>query len=328
MSDLKSYLTTAGELPRDVLLGYVCIYTIADRPEISPADLEKRFVELNLDTTMLPRAIQPIDSFAKATSSIDGHGWPMSNGMQAKLLCRDVANGRGATQRALVREIVDKENVRLTHGTIVDCVFYKAIQRDGTSAAGSERMNLTARGPEALYEEEKVHVQATIEIIRNRFDEMNQTYDGQALRRVIRTYMLKLDGIELKGSVYFIPSHHMDTAEKLQELLNGLGGSCQMNLMPLVDIPSQRQWIVDQFQNESLERLKKVASECRRVMDTRKTITEGALTKLKADYTECLEQAQRYQTLIKSNLDVTTGAAEFTYDALLAVQRRFLNQED
>jgi hypothetical protein len=98
--------------------------------------------------------------------------------------------------------------------------------------------------------------------------------------------------------------------------------------MPLVDLPKQRTWVVEKFQTESVEKLKKLAGECTRVMSTRNSITPEAYGKLHTQYKEVMAQAERYQKLTKGNLDFTAGAAEFALEAVMEVQSRMLAQED
>jgi len=326
-SKLKGYLSEAGELPRDILLGHVGIYAIADNPTISPEELEKRYANLGLDPKRLPNSIKPINAFEKATQSINGTNWTMADGTTATLLCREVVNDRGAMTRHLVREVRDGANVRLRHDTVAELIFYKAVAKDAGRDEGTQVPRFTA-WPHAMADEELPHVQEALLAIRNAYAQMTQFYDGQALRRTVRSYMLALDGIELKGSVYFVPVEQADTVEKIAELLNDIGNGTEMQLMPLVDLPKQRTWVVEKFQTESVEKLKKLAGECNRVMNTRKTITGDAYLKLKNEYDEVLAQATRYQKLTKGSMDYTAGAAEFALDVLGELQTRMITQED
>lgn len=327
MSGLSKYLNETGELPRDVLLGYVAIYGIADKPHVGPEELEKRFANLGLDASRLPKSIKPINAFEKATASINGTSWSMNDGTTATLLCREVANSNAAMTRHLVREIRDAENVRLRHNTVAELVFYKPVRRSGKYDPQTAAPRLTAM-PANMYPEEQAHVQAALQAIKTAYIEMTEYFDGQALRRVVREYLLTMDGMELKGSVYFVPIEKADEVQKLAEVVNSLGGNSYLNLMPLIDLPSQRTWVVQRFQEESVENLQKLAAECARVMDTRKTITTDAYSKLHTRYKDVMGQAERYQGLIKTSLDFTAGAAEFALDALGEVQRRMLEQED
>ena len=64
-SALGQYLDEAGNLPQDVLLGTLVLYTISDG-EYSLADLTEQWEDLGLPSGYLPVAAKPIDAYRKA----------------------------------------------------------------------------------------------------------------------------------------------------------------------------------------------------------------------------------------------------------------------
>lgn len=316
-SALRSYLDECKDLPNDVLLGRIVFSTIYDTP-VKRSDMEQWFIELGLDTSMLPVENKRFDAFRKATSAVKDV-YPMSKGRTGLLLCRDVVSNGDFVRRWIVREIRDSANKRLNHDGAIEVTFYRPL--DGR--ADSARL-VTVPNTLVLEPDEVDRLKAVAQKIYADYVESYDFMDGQKLRATVRRYLKHLNALEIKGGVYFVHATRDKELADLSELISRFGGGCEMKTVPLVDLESERKYIGTVFEREASQALLDLQKEAQELMATRKTITPAAVLKLRTRYDETMAGAAEHMATLNVTQDVTAAAAELALEALLKLQEEMI----
>lgn len=312
-SVLKRYLDDTGDLPTDVLLGRIVLFTITDEP-VAHADLETWFEDLDLDKSLMPRPIRELDAFKKATSELNRGTYPLTRNRTAHLLCRDVASTGDYVKRQITREVKDSKRKRLSYSAAIDTTFYRP-----TDAGKAPAIKLLVQQGNVEYEEVE-HLQALAEQIEESYLRYRDFHDGQKLRGVIRSYLKHLNAIELKGGVYFIHSSRDEELSAVTELVNRFGGGCYMHTIPIVNLEKERSFIISAFEREAAQQLQEVTKECTELLRTRKQITLDAYSKMKARYDDVLNKANEHMMNLQMSQDVTAASAEVALASLASLQ--------
>lgn len=326
MDTIREYLDGITELPEDVLLGRIVMFTVTEEP-ILRSDVERWFRELGLNPTYLPAENRAVDAFKKATTDVDKTEYDIfpgaSNSTKGILLTRPVTTDNEMVVRFIVREVRDTKRRRLGHDKAIEAVFYKGQKVGGVVQKGSERIRLT-RINDALEPSEVAEIDKAINLIQDRYTHYYKYLDGQKIRAMIRSYLKYLNAIEIKGGVYFIHKNRTEELLRLRELVNKCGGGCRMDQIPIVDLDNERQIIVEAFQREAEEELNTLVKEIAFVRSTRKRVSPEAYAKLKTKYDLVMNQAMEYQRTLGLSQSRTSAAAELALDSLVTLQRDLL----
>lgn len=319
MSDFRTYLDEAGELPADVILGRIVMFTITDTPTRSD-DLAKIFDAHNLNPGLLPGDIRAVDAYKKATSDATGVEYGVQDGNTATILSRDVAANSELICRHIVREVRDSRRRQLSHDKVAEAIFYRPRPgAGGLVVRGTERLNIVIDGTHLQDDAERTNVEKVCEDIKARYDLYAHFLDGNKLRATVRTYLKYLNAIELKGGVYFVHSNRTDELLRLGAAVAEIQG-CRMNMIPLVDLENERQMVVDAFQREASQALTEIVVEIGTLRATRKRVSPDAYAKIKRKYDSVIAQANEYLRTLGLSQDLTAASAEIALDALAELQ--------
>jgi hypothetical protein len=319
MSTLSKYLDDTGHLPADVVLGRVVMVTITDEP-VAHADVSKWFMQNHLNSSFLPPPIKAVNAFKKATTQVDGEKYDLGGGLTASVLTRDVSSTDDFICRHIVREVKDSANRRLAFDKTIECYFYRA--KNGV--AGTERFRMTIDN-DPLRPGERDRMDGLIKDIQARYNRYVNYLDGQALRAIVRNYLKFLNGIEIQGGTYFVHSSRNNELQALKRVVELMGGGCRMHLIPLVNLDSERQMVIDAFQRDASSALMDIVVEINRVKATRATFTPAMYAKIRDKYDTVMKQAQEHLRTLGASQDLTASAAELALDALVEVQTSVLN---
>ena len=324
--DLRAYMDSTGGLPPGVLLGRITFYAIYDGI-YDPALVAKWFEELDLNLDHVPRADSPVNAFKKATADLNEHSYPMPGGLnEARILIRPV-RGSDEITRALVREIRDPANRKLSHDVIGHAVFYRASVRGGAAVAGSERIRVTLNDvPDA---DERVDAMAVKVAIEDGYVRLSSMMDGMKARQMVRDYLRYLNSLALKPGVYFVHATRADELARLGELVSRLGNGCSMSTLPLVDLREQRGMVVAAFQEETVKELEVVIRDIAQLRQERldlkrKAVTGHAYARIKMDYDAIIRKAKEYTTMMNVSQDRTGAAADIALASLFELQRMMI----
>ena len=320
-SELKQYLDTAGDLPGDVLLGRLVLYTISDEP-VAHDTLDKWFTELGLNKAFLPNPLRELDAFKKATSEVNNRSYTLSGDRTAHLLCREVSTTPDMVIRHITREIKDSRKKRLQYSTAIEARYFRKTRKGGTGRIKLriQREDPAGGGNHVLPEEEQF-VRDVAQEIAQSFGQHSQFHDGQKMRALVRNYLLHLNAIEVKASTYF--GHFSADAElaALAELVNRLGGRSSMNMIPLVDLKRERAFITSVFEREAAESLTKIGDSVKEML-AQDRVTPAALARVKEQYDTVLKRAQEHMSRLEVTQDLTAATAEVTHELLLKLHEK------
>lgn len=319
-SPLRSYIDEMDDLPIDILLGRIVLYTITDEP-VAHADVERWFKEHALDLSLLPSPNKKTDAFKKATSDTkDSYAMPRNR--TGNLLCREVSSDSNFIERHIVREVKDSQRKVLSYETVIVCRFYRPT--DTVNQAG-ERLSIVIQ-KQALEAGELEIVRLVAQQINVRYQRYFDLLDGQKMRATVRNYLKRLNAIEVKGGVYFVHASRDDELGRLAAVVGKFGGGCHMNMIPIVDLQQQREFIVRVFEREASQALREITTEAEGLLSGRKSVTSAALSKIQARYNDVMANAEEHMLNLQINQDSTAASAEVAFNALAKLKERMLGE--
>lgn len=220
-------------------LGNLVWFSLSDL-RINRDHLQLAFFEAGIDESLLPKPINPRDAFRRATKvaeikeSLDGD-------RTLNLLVREVKNESDKMIRHVVREIVDKQNVRLEYTPIVELIL--------------EGDTLKLQPLELLYDVER-------DIVRALYEEFNIAKDHYGythIRKVIMDILETTSPVSVRpsGGVYFVPLQYEPTLRSLQTLINRLRDysvatttRSRMDMIPVIDASERREMIEESLEDQ------------------------------------------------------------------------------
>lgn len=318
-SVLKAYIDEVGDLPADVLLGRIVVFTITEEP-IKLTDLAQWFADFDLDISYLPHPNKMHDAFKKATKELDRESYSMANGRTGLLMCREVSATVQYINRQITREVRDSGKRKLSYDEAISCMFYRP---DKDRGPGSERLSLTVRA-ENLEASELPEIKAQARKIEQRYRYHYEHLDGAKVRACVRGYLKKLNSVEIKPGVYYVGTSRDEELGRLTQLVGQLGGGCHMNLIPIVNLETQREFITAMFEREARDALQGIQTEIDELLQDRKTITASAYARMKGRYDEVLANAEEHMLTLQVTQDITAAEATVAHDALTRLQERLL----
>ena len=317
---ITDIVTDAGDLPNDVLLGRLVLFTITDEP--TPRDvLVQNFTDLSLNEEYLPADIRPLDAFKKATAEAKDK-YVLASGATCEVLRREVEQTPAYVKQQITREVRDAKKQTLSYTKAIECTFYRGTARtvDGVRCIpkGSERVNVRVT-KDGLTDDELTAVQDIARGIVERYKNYYDNLDGNRLRATVRNYLKgPLDAIEIKAGCYFVHAAKSDELARLATLVERLGGGCAMHTIPLVDLEAQRSMVVHAFARQSGAELQEVAQEARDLLAANPT--PEAYGRIKARYDECMAKATQHMSTLGISQDITEAAERTALVALHALQ--------
>jgi hypothetical protein len=231
--------TAALEQDGAPLLGHVVMYSVFDG-RVKRTDLERWFLDLGIDSALLPPAIRPVDAFEKITGrdgvrrtySLDGQRPVLPSGKlkrrpangrgrEATLMVRHVRRDPQQIVRHLVREVRDEDATKLTYDTrLAELVFHRDSSDTSGHGAGTLQVDPHHAAIAKLPETEQATVQEVLQEFRDTFQLRCTFYTADRLRTLIRSYVENLGALRLRetGGVYFVHRDHGQELNALREL--------------------------------------------------------------------------------------------------------------
>lgn len=320
-SPLKAYVDEINDLPADVLLGRIVVYTITEQP-VAYTTLTNLFDEHDLDKALLPSPNKTVDAFKKATSDTKDT-YAMSKDRTAVLLCRDVTATPDFIRRQITREIRDGKNRRLEYTEAITCTFFRAQKGDQSTS----RLTVITN-PGNLEKSEHATVAKVARDIEQRYHDYYGFLDSQKIRGVVRNYLKKLNAIEIKGGVYFVLSTRDEELGRLNAMIDGLGGGCYMQTIPVPDLGHTRSFMARMFEREAAEKLQNVARDAKELVASRKNVTPEAYSRMKAEYDQVLANAVEHMEVLGLAQDLTAASAEVALEALANLAGAMIDGDD
>lgn len=211
------------------LLGYAVYYTISDI-NVKHADFVKLLEQIGLPTSVAP-AVQAKSATIKAIKS-------ETKGRKGTFHRKAVDNDAKAGFAIVTSQTVDEENVDVEFGTETKVILNKG---DKT---------LEVSGPNA-------------DSIKAAYESFKETYTSDRFRNVVlRLIKDHCQGMNIreKGGVYFIPSAHNETFEKLQALFMRFP-TCSLDVIPVIDTAQAKKSMWKALVGEVTEDLRKMQED-------------------------------------------------------------------
>lgn len=314
MGDLKSYIEDLNDLPQEILLGRIVVYTIYDHP-VRLSDVEHWFNELDLNKKFLPAPNKRHDAFKKATKELDKVHYPMTNDRTATLLCRDVTTATDMIRRSIVREIRDSKRMRLQHTQAMDCIYNR----------GGHQLQVHVRA-DLLEPHEVSAIQHYARRLKERYEYHADFLDNMKLRAMVRGYLKHLNCVEIKPGVYYVNTAYDDELHRLAELVTRLGGGCHMNMIPIVNIKREREFITAMFEREAADQLQAITKEIDALISDRKKITPAMYAKMRERFDETMTHAEEHMVTLDVSQNITAANSEVAMAALRKMEARMLSE--
>lgn len=314
MTDLKSYIEDLNDLPQDILLGRIVVYTIYDHP-VRLSDVKDMFQRLQLNEKFVPAPNKRYDAFRKATKELDKVNYPMSGNRTATLLCRDVATTSDYIVRSIVREIRDSKRKKLQHIEAIHCTFY----RGNENVANQIRQDLLEPG-------EVPEVAGAARRLQERLEYHADYLDNMKIRAMVRGYLKHLNCVEIKPGVYYVNTRYDDELHRLAEMVGLLGGGCHMNMIPIVNIKREREFLTTMFEREAADQLQNLTRDIEELLSDRKKITPAMYAKMRARFDETMTNAEEHIVTLDVSQNITSANSEVAMRALKKLQSKMLSE--
>lgn len=317
-SSMREYLDQVGDLPTDVLLGRIVLFTITDHGVPSQHMIDA-IADLGLTAIAGPQPNKYLDAFKKATSDVKD-SYDLPKGRTGHLLCRDVTTTTDFVRRQITREVRDSGRKRLQYDAAIEATFHKPSDPHKQEGARlSMKVNVHVLEPVEI-----PVVKLVAQTIGANYKRYFDTFDGQKIRSWVRSYLKKLNAVEIKGGVYFVPVSRDAELGRLAELVARMGGGCHMNMIPMVDLLREREFITSVFEREAAQALREITEEVNDLVTSRKNITASAYARMKGRYDEVLTNAQEHMETLQIGQDLTAASAEVALNALQKLTNRML----
>lgn len=315
---LTTYLDKHGDLPGDVLLGRIVLFTISDEP-VKRDKIVQWFKELGLNPAYVPAENKAQHAFEKATSEAK-EVYTMTKGREGHVMCRDVSRTPNMIRRQITREIKDGKNRVLSYDRAIDCTFYKP--NDPADQSGARLSIQLVK--ENLEAGEQKDLRIVAENIQQRFYRYFEFLDGMKLRATVRTYLKKvLNAMEVKGGVYFVQAKYDDELTALSELVTRFGGDCEMNAIAIVNVERERKFFAQVLQREATQALNELAREIEEAAANPK-VSMATVERLKARLAESNASTAEHMDTLQVTKSVTTAASERVQTLLTGLQVKAL----
>lgn len=307
---LRGYIEQVGDLPTDVLLGRIVLFTITDHG-VPTQDCLDVIDTLALGSIAKPQVNKYVDAFKKATSDVKD-SYPMTKSRTGHLLCRDVTSTGDFIRRQITREIKDGGKKRLRYDPAIEVTFYRP---SDSAQQATAKLKVTVN-KNVLEAGEVEMAMAVAEGISANYERYYRTFDGMKIRAWVRAYLKKLNSVEIKGGVYFVPVSRDEELSRLAEFVKQMGGGCRMNMIPMVNLEREREFITEIFEREAAESLREITDEVAEILSTRKGVSAKAYANIKARYDEVLANATEHMDNLQITQDLTAASAEVAFESL------------
>jgi hypothetical protein len=321
--------TAALEQEGAPLLGHLVLYSVFDG-RVRREDLERWFMELGMDSALLPPPIRPVDAFEKITGR-DGvrRTYPLDgqrpvlpsgklkrrpangSGREATLMVRHVRRDPRQIVRHLVREVRDESATKLTYDSrLAEMVFVRDTSNTAGPGAGSLRVEPANTAIAKLPEDEQATVRDMLAEFRETFDHRCTFYTADRLRTLIRSTVENWGALRVRptGGVYFVHRDHGQELAALRELVDRMGEGSNLVRIPIPDQDEMRTMVISAFTNQARDDLNQLSADIAAARAA--GASEQDITALHRRFTAVQDATTKHSTLLSTSLDDTDAALQ------------------
>lgn len=331
------YTTEAERLVAEkpeLFLGQLVSFTIAgaDVPlETVRAELEAR----NLSTTSLRKRLRPIDAFKKATNEI-GEKWQRDGDEQHSILVRQVGADGNASHRHIVwerAEFTPGKRRRLVYTPLATIVYDRGVRKgdlvenDSITVTSAQPVGTVI--PACIKQQLDQTLGDSGAVLQERFEHWKTHLDSHAVRTLVRDYLVEEKGavsVKDNGGFYFVDQKHSDEVRDLREFVRSLpqptrGKGSSMQLVPLLNIGEQKQFIAESFLADTNDAVKVLLAEISKILaDPDRTITQATYDEKMEQAAFLLSKTADYQSLLGDHLDTTDLTVQILRNQVLSTE--------
>lgn len=310
---LKDYKERLAGMPATRFIGSILWYSVAGTVErgtdgkrqtvpvrVHQDDLAAWFEELGLDKDYLPPRIKKIDAFRNATSQVKRE-YPCGeagSGQYATLRIEEVKSDAEQVIRHVVKDVRDERRVELSRTHLATVKFIRGGRSSiGKRASGDHvktQILSRTRG------EDHEQVQALIEDMTKRYDDLGVFLHSPALRGVVRNLLLSVNAVAMKtsGGVYFVHKSRWEDLDKLQGLMRRIGQGCIMEQFPLVDQADSRRMLTEAFEAEVEDEVRLLLKDIAEANSKEGKVAARRYAEISANYRELEGRSAEYTDLL------------------------------
>lgn len=351
--DLKSYKERLAGLPHKNFIGSILWFSITgtvERPDGKrttvpvrvPEDvLPEWFDEFDLDPRYLPPRIKKVEVFRRVTTDFGKDEYALTDGRTVKLRVQEIDYTPDFVLRHIMRDVIDKRKQTAVTAHVATVKFFRAGRTSGAKRGGDVYKQeilhtLTELGLDGkptgrtfnLAAQERTRVETVLTKIREAYDDRCINYHSDALRAVIRNYLVDLNAISVKpnGAVYFVHMSRQSTIDSLQKLVERIGQGCTFHQIPLLDTHEQRQMLTDAFQDEVQDDVRLLLADIAKHNEKAKKAAGKISPKKYAEFNSRLQnvmsRADEYTRVLGLAQGRSGAAIELGLDAIMDMMTR------
>lgn len=312
-STISAYTSMAANLPDEVFLGQIVLFTIVEG-DVNLTQLRDELVARNLRAELLKSKLRPIDAFKKASNEI-AVKFEQTPSQRNSLLVRPVGQDRHESHRHVVYERAiykSGQPRRVEHETIWKLMYDRGEQ--GTNGIFVEQQyipGLPLEPGEQKWIDDVIGPNGAN--LKARFEHYCTHLNSHGLRTFVRDYLTVLGAINVKGSggggLYFVQQKHAAELRDLADLVLMFGS--YMHTIPLLDIVDQRDMLAEAFVADTLDELRQLSADMSRILtNPTRTITEETYESYVGQAATLMAKASEYEQLLGRSLDTANFELE------------------
>jgi uncharacterized protein YecA (UPF0149 family) len=309
------------------LLGHLVIYSLVD-VRITPDELRTLFSNNGVDCKYFPPKIIEPDAFRRATSSVSelaqGRAHQLDDGAYLSILVRKVKSDTGEINMKVVGEKRFPKIKELTYIPLADLTFDFKTRDFSYNMLRTEQDNITQYANETLLK------------IRDHFEEYKTHFTGKHIREMTRNALQTTEPINMRqnrgsGGVWFISKQNKELVKAFKRLIKELNmykcasGEMSFDTYPILDITDQREQIHSKLESQVDEEVAKTMSEISCILDDNKKVPKSTIMKYVTRIQELSEGIDKYEKLLKTNMDVSKTNTEILRKQITALVQRAEN---
>lgn len=338
------YRTRLAGMPEDKFIGSLLWFTITGKDEftgkytpvrITRDQLAEWFEELDLDPKYLPARIWKVNAFRKASSAVRQEYDGPEPGQTTVLRVVEIDHNDEWVLRHVLRDVHDKRTQTTTTSHVATLKFFKAVSagkaKTGEHYKTSINHNLIELGldqqptnrkyPLGLVDQQ--HVEQLLADFEDRYAEMAINLDANAVRAVVRNYVLGINSIMVKpsGGIYFAHTSRWPTIDKLQQLVKKVGQGCSFSQTPLIDTPNERELLTEAFQSQVTTHVDRLLKDIAEANETAKGKPGGRIpvaeyTGFSSRFADLMSKADEYTRVLGLSQGRAASSLELVMDAI------------
>lgn len=323
---LDLYREQLAGLPAKKFIGAVVWFTI-NETKVTRDEIVKLFIDNGLDERFVPNPIKAVDAFRRATSRAEVEYDYDGDKQSATLYVDEVDYDDDRVVQHIYRKVRDRKAIELHHTQVGEAIFYRQSRSAKKQGAGGESVKFSMKRAQLTDREQEITGEF-INATHKAYERNKQFITGQALRGMVRNYVVSTNAISVRpsGGVYFVHKSRVETIDALAKVIAELGNGSVLHTLPLIDTDQQRSMLTEAFQDEVVEECDRLLRDLAQVNETAATkggkVTVNTYAKLKAQLDETMSRADEYTKVLGLSQERSAASIELAMTAIMEMAGR------